>query len=875
VTGLTLLTGCADQAPSPQPTSAALQSATATPTVVVSTPTAAAPPLETPTIVPTAEPTTSPDPTTASEATTSSVETEQSASAPAPQAATFEPTLQEYPVPPASRPHDVAPAPEGGVVWYVAQGSGELGRLDPTTGETRHIPLGQGSAPHGVIVGPDGAPWITDGGLNAIVRVDPETEAVQSFPLPAETGYANLNTAAFDGQGILWFTGQSGVYGRLDPATGQLEVFEAPRGRGPYGIDSTPAGEVYYASLAGSHIAQIDRETGAARPIDPPTAGQGARRVWSDSQGRIWVSEWNAGQMALYNPATGEWREWRLPGDQPMPYAVYVDDQDMVWLSDFGANAIVRFDPATETFEVFPLPSPGANVRQILGRPGEVWGAESGTDKLVVIHTAPEGEEGSLPASSLFDAAAAWEDRSPFRTGLIDSEQAVLGQLPGATVYHLDLQLSDDLLSLQGIEEVYYTNQENEPLSALYFRLFPNLAKGSTSVSAVTVNGLGVEPAYELQNSAMRLPLSPALPPGESVVIRLDFGVQVPSGEGGNYGTFAFKEGVLALAHFYPLIPVYDDEGWNVEIAPFIGDVIYADTSFYLTRVTAPISQTLVASGIEINREQTDTHQIVTFAAGPVRDFYLAASDRFAMTSRTIGQTVLRSYAPVELAAGNEATLNLAAAAMQSFNQRFGPYPFTEFDLVSTTTFALGVEYPGIVAILMNLYDLDGRVRGTPTGPLLEGVVAHEVAHQWFYSVVGNDQVDEPWLDEALAQYATLLYYRDAYGGEEGATGFRRSLERRWERVNRADIPIGLPVRAYDEASYGAIVYGRGPLFLQLLAETMSQETFDAFLADYYQTYKWGVATGADFKQLAEQHCACDLTPLFEAWVYEKPITNN
>jgi virginiamycin B lyase len=761
------------------------------------------------------------------------------------------------------------------VVWYVAQGSGELGRLDPTTGETRHIPLGQGSAPHGVIVGPDGAPWITDGGLNAIVRVDPETEAVQSFPLPAETGYANLNTAAFDGQGILWFTGQSGVYGRLDPATGQLEVFEAPRGRGPYGIDSTPAGEVYYASLAGSHIAQIDRETGAARPIDPPTAGQGARRVWSDSQGRIWVSEWNAGQMALYNPATGEWREWRLPGDQPMPYAVYVDDQDMVWLSDFGANAIVRFDPATETFEVFPLPSPGANVRQILGRPGEVWGAESGTDKLVVIHTAPEGEEGSLPASSLFDAAAAWEDRSPFRTGLIDSEQAVLGQLPGATVYHLDLQLSDDLLSLQGIEEVYYTNQENEPLSALYFRLFPNLAKGSTSVSAVTVNGLGVEPAYELQNSAMRLPLSPALPPGESVVIRLDFGVQVPSGEGGNYGTFAFKEGVLALAHFYPLIPVYDDEGWNVEIAPFIGDVIYADTSFYLTRVTAPISQTLVASGIEINREQTDTHQIVTFAAGPVRDFYLAASDRFAMTSRTIGQTVLRSYAPVELAAGNEATLNLAAAAMQSFNQRFGPYPFTEFDLVSTTTFALGVEYPGIVAILMNLYDLDGRVRGTPTGPLLEGVVAHEVAHQWFYSVVGNDQVDEPWLDEALAQYATLLYYRDAYGGEEGATGFRRSLERRWERVNRADIPIGLPVRAYDEASYGAIVYGRGPLFLQLLAETMSQETFDAFLADYYQTYKWGVATGADFKQLAEQHCACDLTPLFEAWVYEKPITNN
>jgi virginiamycin B lyase len=70
-----------------------------------------------------------------------------------------------------------------------------------------------------------------------------------------------------------------------------------------------------------------------------------------------------------------------------MPYAVYVDENDIIWLSDFGANALVRFNPAQETFEQFPLPSPGAEVRQILGRPGEVWGAESGTDKLVVIRT--------------------------------------------------------------------------------------------------------------------------------------------------------------------------------------------------------------------------------------------------------------------------------------------------------------------------------------------------------------------------------------------------------------------------------------------------------------------------------------------------------
>jgi virginiamycin B lyase len=92
----------------------------------------------------------------------------------------------------------------------------------------------------------------------------------------------------------------------------------------------------------------------------------------------------------MYDPATEAWQEWQLPGTNPRPYAIYVDDQDDIWLSDFSANALVRFDPETETFEAIPLANAGANVRQILGRPGEVWGAESGTDHLVVIRTSEE-----------------------------------------------------------------------------------------------------------------------------------------------------------------------------------------------------------------------------------------------------------------------------------------------------------------------------------------------------------------------------------------------------------------------------------------------------------------------------------------------------
>jgi virginiamycin B lyase len=294
--------------------------------------------------------------------------------------------VREFAVPSGSGPHDVAPAPDGSV-WYTAQRTGELGRLDPATGQTHHVKLGAGSAPHGVIVGPDGAAWITDGGLNAIVRVDPTTLEVARFPLPANRRNVSLNTATFDGRGVLWFTGQNGVYGRLDPGTGKMDLYDAPRGPGPYGITTTPSGEVFYASLAGSYVGRINRDTAAASTIEPPTARQGARRVWSDSRGRVWVSEWNAGQVGVYDPANGGWREWRLPGNNPQAYAVYVDERDQVWLSDFGGNALVHFDPAREKFDVFPLASANASVRQILGRAGEVWGAESGADKLILIRT--------------------------------------------------------------------------------------------------------------------------------------------------------------------------------------------------------------------------------------------------------------------------------------------------------------------------------------------------------------------------------------------------------------------------------------------------------------------------------------------------------
>lgn len=280
---------------------------------------------------------------------------------------------------------DVTAAGDGSF-WFCGQRNGTLNRLDPRDGTVTPVRLGSGSAPHGVIRGPDGGLWVTDGGQNAIVRVDPRDRRVQVWRLPEAFPNANLNTGVFDPRGIYWFTGQNGVYGRFNPASEHMDVWEAPRGRGPYGITRTPQGTIWYVSLAGNHLAQIE-DLGSARVriVEPPTPNQGARRVWSDSQGRLWISEWNSGNVSMHDPRDGSWRAWRLSGERPRCYSVWVDPSDKVWLTDFPANAIVRFDPANESFLSFPSDRAGANVRQMDGVAGEAWGGESGTDRIVRI----------------------------------------------------------------------------------------------------------------------------------------------------------------------------------------------------------------------------------------------------------------------------------------------------------------------------------------------------------------------------------------------------------------------------------------------------------------------------------------------------------
>ncbi len=460
------------------------------------------------------------------------------------------------------------------------------------------------------------------------------------------------------------------------------------------------------------------------------------------------------------------------------------------------------------------------------------------------------------------------EDYTIYQSGLIASEQASLTSMPNATIYHIDITIADDFLSLTGNEEVRYTNQEDEPLDEVYFQLFPNMEGGSSIITSVRISEDKPTPRYEQNQTTVRIPLSVPLQPGESVVIDLAFMVNIPQDAGGNYGLFGYIDNILVLDGFYPAIPVYDSEGWHKGQIPRNSDTTFQDISYYIVKITAPADLILVTSGVKIDSSSQNGKQTATFAQGPSRDFYIAASNEFEVISQKVGGTTVNSYALTGLEEGSAVALSTAVNAIETFNDYIGTYPYTEFDVVSTPMQgAYGIEYPGVVGINYSLYESGAQLSGQSAASFLESTVAHEVGHQWFYSIVGDDQINEPWLDESMTQYITALYFLDQYG-PKGFDNYKTTWYYRWDQVNRLEKPIGLPAGSYKGYEYSGIVYGRGPIFVYELSKVMGEEAFNSFLKEYFQTYKWAIATTDGFKDLAEKECGCDLTDLFEEWVY-------
>jgi aminopeptidase N len=456
------------------------------------------------------------------------------------------------------------------------------------------------------------------------------------------------------------------------------------------------------------------------------------------------------------------------------------------------------------------------------------------------------------------------DDFEPFEKLLVEDEFSDHPELHERTMYHLQLEIREPVTEIAARARIRFTNREQDRIEQIPFFLYPNLTPGALEVRSLSVDGVAVNPVLRDRNSRLLAGLPTPLESSQTVEFVIEYDLSLPSTDEGEYGGFGYAGGVLSLAYCYPMIPAF--AGWNHPLPVPYGDFVFNEVSFYLVQISMPAGLILAAPGIELGARQADGHRDVLFAMGPSRDLYLAVSDEFVVETERIGQTEVRSFAREDAGTGSQRALSTAVSALRSFGDRFGAYPYRTLTLVSVPFAAFGLEFPGIIINARRMYDLSQNYGGIPAAILLESTTAHELAHQWFYSSVGNDQLLEPWLDEALTQYATWLYYKDRYGSS-AAQGFLQSLHDRWNRVDGAEIPIGRPVDTYTPKEYGAIVYGRGPLFIEALAEHMGEEVFDSFLREYARTFEWDIVNSGEFKLAAEAVCNCRLNDLFDRWV--------
>lgn len=436
--------------------------------------------------------------------------------------------------------------------------------------------------------------------------------------------------------------------------------------------------------------------------------------------------------------------------------------------------------------------------------------------------------------------------------------------------YRITATLDPDTLTISGNVTVQVTNHTGQPLDSLVFHLYPNhpdFGGGSLWVSdVVQVDGQDVSVSTELDGVLLTVPLPVPLAPDSPVVVSLPFRAHTPYQNSANgYGAFTYESGVWTLASFYPVLAVLFNDGWDRRAIDSQGDLAVTDTALYDVTLDVPAGWSLITTGSRVEPGTSDTPvpdgmQRERFVSGPQRDFFVAAFQGLEQTSMMVdGTTLISYYQP-----GNDATgqyvLDSAAQAWQSYTAHYGSCPLNEVEIVQVAlTNFLGVEYPGVVLIDQELY--------WNAGHLLETTVAHEVAHQWWYNMVGNDAKGQPWLDEGLASFSQIVYYESA-GDSASAAAELQNFRNQYEaaRDTGLDDVVNQPTAAF-QGNYIALVYAKSALFFVTLRSMMGDEAFFQFLQDYYATHRYRMANGDALIAQAQDACGCDVSQVYADWV--------
>lgn len=432
--------------------------------------------------------------------------------------------------------------------------------------------------------------------------------------------------------------------------------------------------------------------------------------------------------------------------------------------------------------------------------------------------------------------------------------------------YDISLDIDFSAGTFFGTETIDYLNRTGERLGEIFLRFYPNAppiyGDGFLAVEEVLVNGDPVETKAVMNNTALMIFFPAPIDPGEWVSLKLQFRGLAALWEGSSavgYGTYAASARTMTLATFYPLLAVYDEEGWNIDPIGEIGDAVFSEAASYTVRVTADPGLVLLSSGRCVEEWKEGDRRAHRFFGEGMRDFIIVVGKKYAEQSETVGDLVLRTSFFPEHVHAREIAMRKAKAALEFYQRRFGPFAYDELDLVETPLArAAGVEFPGLVLIAESYCT-------NPFDRFFDVIIAHEVAHQWWYGAVGNDVIEEPWLDEALATYTSALFLEEVYGAEAA-----RATIAEWEAAYKAarerypGLSIASPLHQFpDSATYSAFVYSGGALFLDEIRRRIGDAAFFEALSSYYRDHAYKIARGTDLCACFVAVCACDLSEVF------------
>lgn len=446
--------------------------------------------------------------------------------------------------------------------------------------------------------------------------------------------------------------------------------------------------------------------------------------------------------------------------------------------------------------------------------------------------------------------------RLPLFLSALVIQLALAGSAQAATstryVMTVDLDVAAGRLDV--VQQTTYVNDTAGPVPNLVFAVTPAY-RGAFTLKSASVGG---ETAAATRNgTVLDVKLPAPLPAGASTTVQLAYAVVLPSPGDNRFGRAG---GILAIGNWYPVLFPYRGRWLTHQYVP-IGDAFVTETADYEV-VLRPNARVVVASTGQVASRDGEARRIV---ARGVRDFALAVSDRYETASTVVDGVTLTAYYLPEHRAGAQLYLSTGAEFLHWASAKFGALPWSTLDIAETWSDdpnEVGQEYPGLI------YISSGATKGGGgMGDYLSYLVAHEIAHQWFYGVVGDDQVREPWVDEAFATYLPERFYAENYP---------RIAESRWARlVSRAQDeasrigarPIDGGVRDFaDEGAYFAVVYRRGALFLEELRTRLGDAGFWRMLRSFVAANSGQIARGSELLATAQAASAEDLTPLFRRY---------